>query len=100
MEEIRRIADRGQLAEAALHCEKHLRDGGVSPEVLHLLGLIRDATGNRPEAAEYYRKTLYLDPNHQEALVHLALLLDKQGDTAGAKVLNDRADRLDRRGRG
>lgn len=100
MEEIRRIADRGQLAEAALHCEKHIRDGAVSPEVLHLLGLIRDATGNRPEAAEYYRKTLYLDPNHQEALVHLALLLDKQGDAAGAKVLNDRAGRLDRRGRG
>jgi chemotaxis protein methyltransferase WspC len=99
IDEIRLIADRGYLAEAGLHCERRLRDGEASPEVLHLLGLIRDATGNRHEAAEYYRKTLYLDPNHQEALVHLALLLDKQGDTAGAKTLNDRAQRVERRER-
>ena len=26
------------------------------------MGLVRDATGNQPEAATYYRKALYLDP--------------------------------------
>lgn len=97
MEAIRRIADQGQLAEAARRCEEYLRDGEPSAEALHLLGLIRDASGNLPEAADYYRKSLYLDPNHHQALVHLALLLEKSGDTAGAKVLNDRVRRLDRR---
>ncbi len=57
--------------------------------------LMRDATGNEPEAAELYRKALYLDPNHHEALVHLALLLEKQGDNARAKLLRDRARRLE-----
>jgi chemotaxis protein methyltransferase WspC len=96
VEQIHTIADRGHLAEAARHCEELLRDSGPSPEALHLLGLIRDATGNREEAAACYRKALYLDPDHHEALAHLALLLERQGDKAGAGILNNRARRLDR----
>jgi chemotaxis protein methyltransferase WspC len=95
--EIRRLADGGHLVEAARHCEEYLRAGEPSAEVLHLLGVIRDAAGNQAEAGDYYRKALYLDPNHHEALVHLALLLGKRGDAAGAKVLNDRVRRLARR---
>jgi chemotaxis protein methyltransferase WspC len=97
--EIRSMADQGQLAEAARRCEEYLLGGEPSAEALHLLGLIRDASGNLPEAANYYRKTLYLDPTHHQALIHLALLLEKQGDRGGAKVLNDRARRLDQRAR-
>jgi chemotaxis protein methyltransferase WspC len=97
IDQIRNMADRGHLAEAARHCEKLLRDRGSSPEVLHLLGLIRDAAGNTDEAAAYYRKALYLDPNNQETLAHLSLLLERQGDKAGAGILNDRARRLNRR---
>jgi chemotaxis protein methyltransferase WspC len=96
IDDIRRIADQGELAEAARRCEEYLRSGKPSAEAWHLLGLIRDAAGNPSEAADYYRKTLYLDPNHHEALVHLALLLEKQGNMSAAKVLNDRVRRLDR----
>jgi chemotaxis protein methyltransferase WspC len=59
------------------------------------MGLVRDATGNQPEAVSYYRKALYLEPNHGEAQIHLALLMEKQGDTAGAQVLRNRARRLE-----
>jgi chemotaxis protein methyltransferase WspC len=97
VDEIRCIADQGHLTEAARRCEEFLLGGEPSAEALHLLGLIRDAMGHLPEAADCYRKTLYLDPNHHQALIHLALLLDKQGDKSGAKVLNDRVRRLDRR---
>jgi chemotaxis protein methyltransferase WspC len=91
------LADQGRLSEAAKSCKEHLRAHGPSAQTLHLLGLISSAAGNLPEAAEYFRKTLYLDPNHTPSLVHLALLLEKQGDKAGAKVLNARVRRLDRR---
>jgi len=91
------LADQGRLVEAAKCCEEHLRAHGPSTEAFHLMGLIRAAAGNLVESAEYYRKTLYLDPNHTQSLVHLALLLEKQGDKAGAKVLSDRVRRLDRR---
>lgn len=90
----RRLADQGHLAEAAAHCEAHLRQHGPSAEVFHLLGLVRDASGNAEDAAEQYRKALYLEPDHHEALIHLALLLRKRGDEAGAQRLQRRASRL------
>jgi chemotaxis protein methyltransferase WspC len=96
IEGIRHLADRGNLAEAAVQCEEFLRQNGPSSEALHLLGLIRDAAGNLSEAAAYYRKALYLEPANQQALVHLALLREKQGDAASAKVLTDRARRAER----
>ena len=98
LDEIHRIADQGRLAEAERHCEEYLRDHALSSEALHLLGLIRDATGNPAAAADCYRKSLYLDPGHRQALVHLALLLEKQGDRTRANALNERGRRIDRSG--
>jgi chemotaxis protein methyltransferase WspC len=54
---------------------------------------LHDAAGRVREAAEHYRKALYLDPQHPEALVHLAVALQKQGDAHGAQRLFDRANR-------
>jgi chemotaxis protein methyltransferase WspC len=91
------LADQGRLVEAARFCEEHLRKHGPSPEAFHLMGLVRAAAGNLAEAAEYYRKTLYLDPHHSQSLIHLALLLEEQGDKAAAKVMSDRVRRLHQR---
>lgn len=98
IERARRLADQGHLAEAAAHCEAHLREHGPTAEAFNLLGLVRDASGKTEDAADQYRKALYLDPNLHEALTHLALLLQKQGDTAGAHRLQRRASRLLQRG--
>jgi chemotaxis protein methyltransferase WspC len=97
IDQIRSLADRGHVADAARLCEDYLRDHGSSAEGLHLFGVIRDATGKHQEAAAYYRKALYLDPNHHDALAHLALLLERQGDYAGARLLNERVRRLEQR---
>jgi chemotaxis protein methyltransferase WspC len=93
IEELRRIADGGRLVEAAQGCETHIRQFGPSPDVFLLLGLIRDAAGDPSGAASYYRKALYLEPASSEALHHLALLLKKQGDHTGAKLLEGRLHR-------
>ena len=90
MAEASALADQGRLAEAAKSCEEQMRRQGPSPQGLYLLGLIRDVGGNLPEAAQHYRKALYLDPNHLDSLSHLAFLLEKQGDAKGAQVLRDR----------
>ncbi|KAA2212588.1 CheR family methyltransferase [Teichococcus oryzae] len=95
--EAQRLADEGHLPEAVLHCEAHIRENGPSADAFHLLGLLREAAGSRPEAIANHRKALYLDPHHQETLAHLALLLDQQGDRAGAKMLRDRLQRMARR---
>ena len=79
--------------EAATCCEAHLSKHGPSATAFYLLGLVRDATGNLSDAVTYYRKALYLDPNHCDAQIHLAFLMEQQGDLAGAQVLRNRARR-------
>ena len=92
-----KLADQGRLVEAAKACESHLHKHGPSAKAFYVTGLVRDASGNHAEAAEFYRRALYLDPQHHEAMVQLALLLEGQGDRAGAKVMNDRARRIQQR---
>jgi chemotaxis protein methyltransferase WspC len=90
------LANQGHFIEAALRCEEDLRVRGPSADAFHLLGLVRDASGSHAEAAECYRKALYLDPYHHEALIHLALLMDKLDRKSEADVLRSRVRRLPR----
>jgi chemotaxis protein methyltransferase WspC len=94
IDEAYRLADQGHFAEAATACEDHLRREGPSARAFYLLGLVRDASGNAADAESMYRKALYLDPEHREALLHLALLMDRDGRQADARVLKNRVRRL------
>ncbi|HEY3935928.1 MAG TPA: CheR family methyltransferase [Bryobacteraceae bacterium] len=91
----RSLADAGQLRKAAECCESYLRQHGPDAEPYYLLGVLRDAVGDRPAAAAYYRKVLYLEPDHLQALMHLALLIETQGDSAAAARLRERARRIE-----
>ena len=93
LERAHQFADAGKLAEATRLCQAHLTEHGPSAQVYYLLGLVQDASNQRDEARNFYRKALYLQPNHYEALAHLALLTQSMGDSAGARVLQDRAER-------
>jgi chemotaxis protein methyltransferase WspC len=93
IEQARRLANEGKLVEALQCCEHNLRSQPASAETFHLLGLLHDAAGRVREAAEHYRKALYLDPRHPEALIHLAVALQTQGDARGAQRLLERANR-------
>jgi chemotaxis protein methyltransferase WspC len=97
IEELRRMADCGQLDKASRGVDLYLREYGPSAEALLLLGLISDASGDRAAAERHYRKALYLEPGNNDALGHLALLLKRQGDHAGARLIDDRLRRRDER---
>lgn len=91
--EANRLANAGRLTEAVTACEAHLREQGPTVEGCHLLALLREMLGNLEEAAKGYRKVLYLDPRHTEAMLHLALLAEKRGDATEARRLRQRAQR-------
>jgi len=93
LETARRLANAGHLAEAAEICEAHLCENRVSSQAYYLLGLVRDASGEL-DAVDCYRKALYLQPDHYESLVQMALLLQKNGDTARAGTFKSRARRI------
>ena len=93
LDAVNELANADRMPEALAACETHLREHGASAAAYCLLGLLRDTTGDWTEAAALYRKALFLEPDHQEALLHLAMLLEKQGDAPGAKRLRLRAQR-------
>lgn len=94
LDEATELANQGRLAEAAIRCREHLRQGGPSAEAFCLLGLVHDAAGRPSEAAACYRKALYLDPHHRSTLMHFALLMEKLDKKTEAHVLRTRARRL------
>ncbi len=90
------LADEGKSAEARAACEQYLRSHEPVAQVFYWLGLLSDAAGSVLEAQGFYRKALYLEPQHPEALMHLAALLASKGDAAGARRLQERAARSER----
>jgi len=94
--QIAAMANEGKSAEARAACEDYLRSHEPVAQVFYWLGLLSDVAGLSLEAQGFYRKALYLEPQHPEALMHLAALLQAQGDTAGARRLQERAARSGR----
>jgi chemotaxis protein methyltransferase WspC len=90
------LANEGKSAEARAACESYLRSHEPVAQVFYWLGLLSDVAGNVLEAQGFYRKALYLEPQHPDALMHLAALLQAQGDATGARRLQQRAARSER----
>ncbi|MFG0841549.1 CheR family methyltransferase [Pseudomonas sp. CJQ_8] len=94
--DIARLANAGASEQARSACQRYLSQYPPSAQVYYWLGLLSDTEGDAQQALNHYRKALYLDPQHPEALVHLAALLAAQGDMAGARRLQARAARAGR----
>lgn len=89
--EVANLANAGRTAEARQRSEQHLQQNGPNAAAYYWLGLICDSAGQGDQACAYYRKAIYLEPQHREALTHLAAHLQAQGDEAGAQRLYRRA---------
>lgn len=89
-------ADAGDFTRAVSLCRTVLAADRANAQAEYLLGLVEDAQGDTQGALVHYRRALYLDPGHYEALVHCAALLDTRGDATGARRLLDRAERTER----
>lgn len=89
----RQEADAGMLDKALQSCQAHLSVAKPSADAYSLLGVIHQARKERMQAADCFRKALYLDPQHEEALFHLLLLYQESGDEASAMLLRRRLDR-------
>jgi chemotaxis protein methyltransferase WspC len=87
------LANRGRYDEAIAACERQIRLKGPGAPVYYLMGMIRQASGDRRRAEECFHKTIYLDPRHDEALLALALLAERRGDRDAAAGFRRRAHR-------
>jgi len=90
----RTLADKGDLGKATDICEEYLDQCGPSAQAFFLLGIIRDTAGDSEQAEKLFRKALYLEPNHEAALVFLSLLVEKNGDVNEANAIRQRIERM------
>ncbi len=90
--EAERLANSDKLVEAAQLCKAQITRFGASTSTLFLLGVVSNALGDTPQAISAFRKVLYLEAGHEQALLHLSMLARDGGGS-------DRARQLDRRAR-
>ncbi|NYE61204.1 chemotaxis protein methyltransferase WspC [Duganella sp. 1224] len=95
--EARRLADLGDIKAAERHCRDHLSLHPESAEAYFILGLLNELTNQPKMAEDYWKRCIYLQPDHYEALCHLALLAEANDDASGAAALKARAARIYKR---
>lgn len=87
-------ANEGELVQAEFLCRDYLDRNDTSAQGYYLLALIYEAQGRSELVENLYRKTIYLDPEHYEALVHLAEHAAENQETEIAARLRGRARRV------
>ncbi|MEO5510098.1 MAG: CheR family methyltransferase [Longimicrobiales bacterium] len=86
-----RFADSGKLEDAIALCNSYIAEHGANARAFFLLGVVSDAQGRAADAVSWFRKTLYLQPGHEQALMHLSILAGKSGGASRAQHLGRRA---------
>ncbi|WOO39696.1 CheR family methyltransferase [Rubellicoccus peritrichatus] len=82
--EAKRLADSGQLEDAERICRERIDTGPASADACFLLGEILLARKEVADADAQFRRTVYLDKSHRDALFRLALLAEQRGDSREA----------------
>jgi chemotaxis protein methyltransferase WspC len=93
LEDARALADRGLLDQARARCAAYLTEARLDAAAHVLLGVILEAQGDLAGARLSFERALYLEPYHEEALEHLALLHTRRGEKDLAAGVSRRAER-------
>jgi chemotaxis protein methyltransferase WspC len=90
----RRLADGGDHPGAAAACHALLASRPDSADAYFILGMLSECAHDNAAAEDYWRRCVYLQPGHYDALCHLALLAERGGDGPRAQALRQRAARI------
>ena len=88
------LADHGKLLDARELCEIFLNENPVHVEAHFLMGLISEALHDAERAEAFFNRAIYLNPEHAQALNHMAFIELQRGNKAGAERLRQRAQRI------
>jgi chemotaxis protein methyltransferase WspC len=94
-------ADRGDLSKAERAYERYCQETNSADRparAYYLEALLHSQRDNRSAAKKALETTLYLQRDHQDALVLLSCMLENDGDIAGARRLRERLTRVQQRG--
>jgi len=94
LSQVAQYANEGELIQAEFLCRDYLNRNDTSAQGYYLLALIYEAQGRSELVENLYRKTIYLDPEHYEALIHLAQHAIENQEMEIAARLRGRARRV------
>ena len=94
LEQAGALANQHRLSEAIAVCESHAKSCGPSPEIFFLEGMLHQSSGDLDRAEACFHKTLYLDPDHEEAALALVLVAGRRGDARMAEKYRESASRV------
>jgi chemotaxis protein methyltransferase WspC len=92
--EARKLADQGKMKEAATACRDILARTPETADAYFILAMLAEAAEKPEDAEQQLKRCLYLQPDHYEALCHLALLAEQGGNRSAAANLKARAARV------
>ena len=87
------LANAHRYAEALAVCDRGRQALAPAPELFFMMGMLHQASGDLDRAEGCFHKTVYLDGGHEEALLSLALLAARRGDTRMADAYRQSAAR-------
>jgi chemotaxis protein methyltransferase WspC len=94
LDEAKKLADRGLFDEAEKICLNCLIKHSDEAEAYFVLGMIEHARNNLENAEKNFSKSVYLNPNHYQSLIYLALLSEMRKDYQAGAHLRRRAEKV------
>jgi chemotaxis protein methyltransferase WspC len=94
LDDARDLADAGRAKESETLVRAILARRGPSAAALELLGTIRMASNDLPEAKRCFEQALYLEPSRTVSLLQLTFISEQGGDPRRAETLWNRVRRL------
>ena len=94
-----KLANEGRYEEAKILCDAFLEHHSDSADGHYLLGLIKNIQGDQKGAESLLKKAIYLNPNHEQALVLSCLIAEQKGDVESVESFKRRIERVKNRKR-
>jgi chemotaxis protein methyltransferase WspC len=94
LEQASKLANEGDVHAASSLLDDYLLRVPDCAQAYLLQALICERKGDVQTAESHLRRAVYLNPQHYEALCHLALLTEQQGHRAAAATVRQRAARV------
>lgn len=79
--EVEALANTGHFDEAIAGCNRRLQSHGPTADLYFLIGILHQAAERVGAAEDALQRAVYLDPHHEDALLALAMLAGRRGDS-------------------
>ncbi len=79
--DVETLANAGDIENAIQLCQKSLQINGTQTDLLYMLAILHQTAGDYKTSEKLLEKTVYLEPQHEGALLSLALIAKRRGDT-------------------